>query len=248
MKDHPLSFARWAAASSFRAFFVLALILGALAWIGPNAPVRAGDGYRQTAVSINEIRIDQTGADNDEYFELYGTGGASLNGLTYLVIGDGTVGSGVIEAVVNLTGQTIPGDGFFVAAEATFSLAVADMTTSLNFENSDNVTHLLVQGFSGSDGQDLDTDDDGTLDITPWTSIVDSVALLATTSGGDLVYSSTTVGPDGSFVPGQVHRCPDGTGSWNIGDFGPSPMTRPARRTTAAQAERLARAVTIPKR
>ncbi len=101
-------------------------------------------------VVINEIRIDQGGSDNDEYFELKGGSGTSLDGLTYLVIGDGTVGSGVVEAVVDLTGSVISGGNFFVAAEATFSLATADLTTSLNFENSDNVTHLLVYGFTGA--------------------------------------------------------------------------------------------------
>ena len=69
-------------------------------------------------VFISEIRIDQPGADTDEYFELAGTPGASLDGLTYMVIGDGFGGSGVIEAVVDLTGQTIPGSGLFVAADA----------------------------------------------------------------------------------------------------------------------------------
>ena len=58
-------------------------------------------------VTISEIRIDQPGSDNDEYFELAGAPGTSLDGLTYIVIGDGTNGSGVIEAVVPLTGQRL---------------------------------------------------------------------------------------------------------------------------------------------
>ncbi len=167
------------------------------------------------AVALSEIRIDQPSTDNDEYFELAGTAGTALDGLTYLVIGDGTGGSGVVEAVVDLGGQTIPASGFFVAAESTFSIGTADLTTNLNFENSDNVTHLLVQGFTGANGDDLDADDDGALDTTPWTAIVDSVALIETVGSGDLVYSSTTVGPDGSFVPGHVYVCE----GWQIGGF-----------------------------
>jgi len=176
-------------------------------------PVTGGGG-----VAINEIRIDQTGADNDEYFELSGTPG-SLDGLTYLVIGDGTGGSGVIESVTDLTGSSIGASGYFVAAESTFTLGVADLTTSLNFENSDNVTHLLVSGFTGADGDDLDTDDDGTLDATPWTAIVDCIALLQDPASGDLVYCADTVGPDGTFVPGHAKRCPDTSGSFAIGAF-----------------------------
>ena len=39
-------------------------------------------------VTISEIRIDQDQNDDDEYFELEGSG--SLDGLFYIVIGDGT--------------------------------------------------------------------------------------------------------------------------------------------------------------
>lgn len=169
-------------------------------------------------VSINELRIDQPGTDNDEYFELSGTADASLDGLTYVVIGDGAGGSGVVEAVVDLTGLTLDSNGFLVAAESTFTLGTADLTTTLNFENSDNVTHLLVEDFAATDGADLDTDDDGILDATPWTAIVDSVALIESVGSGDLVYSTNEVGPDGPFVPAHAFDCDDG---WRIGAFDP---------------------------
>ena len=187
-----------------------------------------GAAQASAQLAINEIRIDQPSTDNDEYFELTGIPGGSLNGLTYLVIGDGTGGSGVIEAVVDLTGQAVPASGFFVAAEATFTLGTADFVTTLNFENSDNVTHLLVNGFSGTNGDDLDTDDDCVLDITPWTTVVDGVALIeepTPPAGTECHYGDDlglpAVGPDGSFVPGQIGRDPDGVGPWVIGLFDP---------------------------
>jgi len=174
-------------------------------------------------VRINEVRIDQPGADTDEYFELAGPAGSSLDDLTYLVIGDGAGGSGVIEAVVSLDGASIPASGFFVAAEDTFTLGLADLTTNLNFENSDNVTHVLVQGFTGADGDDLDLDDDGVLDVTPWTAVLDAVGLVESPGVGDLLYAEAlggeNVGPDGPFVPGHAYRCePDAT--WLVGEFG----------------------------
>lgn len=165
------------------------------------------------AILINEIRIDQLGTDDDEYFELIGAG--SLNDLTYIVIGDGTGGDGTIEAVVDLSGQTIPGDGYFVAAEATFTLGSADFITTLNFENGDNVTHLLVSDFTGSNGDDLDTNDDGTLDTTPWSNIEDCIALIDD-QPSNATYCATIVGPDGTFLPGHVFRTDT---SWAIGDF-----------------------------
>jgi len=174
-----------------------------------------------SAQTINEIRIDQSGVDNDEYFELAGAPGMVLDGLTYIVIGD--FPSGKIEAVVDLTGQVIPASGFFVAAEASFTIGVADMTTVIDFENSDNVTHMLISGFTGIKGDDIDVDDDGVIDNVLWTGIVDSVAFMETDPAvaGDLLYSDNIVGPDGSFVPAHIFRTEAaGLTAWNIGEFG----------------------------
>ncbi|HSM44729.1 MAG TPA: ExeM/NucH family extracellular endonuclease [Acidimicrobiia bacterium] len=191
--------------------------LAAFALVASLMPVvafAAGEG-----ITINEIRIDQPGADTDEYFELTGDPNASLDGLTYLVIGDGAGGSGVIEAVVDLDGNSLDEDGFFVAAESTFTLGTPDLVTNLNFENGDNVTHLLVRDFTGANGDDLDNNDDGTLDLTPWAEIVDLIALIVEEnppSTTEYHYGPPTVGPDGSFVPGHVFDCDDG---WQIGGF-----------------------------
>ncbi len=173
------------------------------------------------AISLNEIRIDQGGSDYDEYFELAGNPGESLDGLTYIVIGDGATGSGTIECVVPLDGYAIAADGFFLGAESTFSNTCgdgpdADFGTLLNFENSDNVTHMLVSGFTGANGDDLDLDDDGVLDVTPWSAIVDWVSFVETPGSGDQYYSPRTIGPDGSYVPAHILIC---DGYWVIGSF-----------------------------
>jgi len=186
---------------------------------GVDTPGAANPCVVVATALLSEIRIDQPSADDDEYFELSGASGTSLDGLTYLVLGDGAGGSGVIEAVVDLTGSSIPASGFFVAAEATFTLGVADLVTSLNFENGDNVTHLLVRDFTGANGDDLDADDDGLLDVTPWSEALDCVALLQSTTAGELTYCDVSNGPDGTFVPGHSFLCDDG---WQIGAFDPT--------------------------
>ena len=168
--------------------------------------------------SISELRIDQPGDDTDEYFELYGSADTELTGLTYLVVGDGIGGSGVIEHATDLSGLILSATGYFLAAEETFTLATADITTELNFENSDNVTHMLVEDFSGRVNQDLDTNDDGSFDISPWGVIRKCIALLETVGSGDLTYCGATIGPDGSNVPGHVYK--DG-GDWAYGAFDP---------------------------
>ena len=169
-------------------------------------------------VALNEIRVDQVGDDTDEYFELLGPPSMKLDGLTYVVIGDGVAGSGEIEAVIDLSGQEVPSGGFFLVAEATFSLngITPDLITNLNFENIDNVTHLLVSDFVGVIGDDLDLDDDGILDVEPWSVVLGCIGLLETVGSGEWVYCNTTVGP---LAPIRVYRCPDGVGHWEIGLF-----------------------------
>ena len=173
---------------------------------------------------INEIRVDQPGIDLSEYIEFKGTPGASLAGLTLVVIGDNDAASpptqnGTIEAVVALSGN-FSSTGFFVLAESTFQFGTPNQVAILNFENPDDVTFLLVSGFTGFDGQDLDTNNDAVLDVLPWTAIISSVALVqvATPDGttADFVYSTNRVGPDGSTSPAQVWLCAD-SNTWRIG-------------------------------
>lgn len=200
------------------------------------------------SIVINEIRVDQPGADNDEYFELFGTPFESLAGLSYVVIGDTQGLGGAIESITPLSGF-IPLDGFYLAVESTYTLTpppvggTPDLVTSMNFENSDNVTHLLVSGinpalntgdgFGNGTASDVDLDDDGVIDATgdwdgdtiddgaPWASILDIIALVETPGLEDLIYGPNSVGPDGTFQPGHVGRVPDG-GDWAIGGFTPA--------------------------
>ena len=197
-----------------RLFPTLLLLIPATPALAQSAP---------GGLLLSEIRRDQDGTDNDEYFELAGAPGTDLSAYTYLVIGDNTAGaSGVIEAVVDLSGQAVPASGYFVAAEATFTLGTADLTTTLNFENDDAVTHLIVTGFTGADGDDLDPDDDGDLDVTPWTAVADAVGLADDelfpegefAYGAALGFVDVSTGQDSP--PEHVFR--DGTvGSWSIG-------------------------------
>ena len=57
-------------------------------------------------------------------------------------------GSGVIEAVISLSGS-IPAGDCWIWTESTYSLGGGCMNTvgTLNFEHTDNVTHILVEGF-----------------------------------------------------------------------------------------------------
>ncbi len=196
-------------------------------------------------VMINEIRIDQPGGDDDEYVEILGPPDTSLDGLRYIVIGDGAAGSGVIEVNLDLSGLTIPPDGLLVIAEDTFSLiprrgGIVDFTTTFSFENGDNVTHLIAANVNAllELGSDIDAEDDGVIDAgTWWTDVLDVVGLKES-DDGDLLYAESlggvNIGPDDVFVPAHVYRCsPDGT--WTIGGFDPFSIDPPSADTPGAE-------------
>ena len=150
------------------------------------------------------------------------------------MIGDGGGASGTIEAVIDLTGFSTGSNGLFLAGESSITIGTPDATVSLSFENNDNVTHLVVEGFTGVNGDDLDTDDDGILDVMPWTSVLDAVSLVETTvpdTTGDeeFFYAGTLgfsdVGPDGTSVPGHAFRCLTSLTDWRIGLFSPDDLS-----------------------
>lgn len=168
----------------------------------------AGPAQAQTVDPLlNEFVANHTGADSNEFVEVVGEPGADLSGFSVLEIeGDGS-GAGVVDDVFAL--GTTNADGYwrtgFLANE---------------IENG-SVTFLLVEDFTGSVGDDLDTDDDGVPDTTPWTRIVDGVAV---SDGGsaDRTYAETTLsgGFDGvSFTPGGASRIPDATDTDSVDDW-----------------------------
>ncbi len=193
-------------------------------------------------IKLSETRPDQPGFDGDEYFELAGPPGASLDGLTYIVIGDAPIPepphqSGVIETIVPLTGYTIPlNRPYFLVAENSFSLTnTVDLTTTLDFENNDNYTHLLVSGFTGFIGQDLDTNEDCLLDdmgTLPWTAVVDGIAMRHKLPGfpSNCVYHTqlnlSVIGPIVGNVPGHVWQCTSGWSGTNK-NWTPGPNDTP---------------------
>ena len=104
---------------------------------------------------------------------------------------------------------------FTVAPGATdlpWGYQASGLAADTQIETPDNQTYLLVTGYTGTDtfqtrapssgagGQDLDTNDDGVLDVTPWTAIIDGVVLkessgAAPSSSQDQWYGSVFCGP-----------------------------------------------------
>ncbi len=157
---------------------------------------------------INEFSASTAGTDV-EYVEIFGPPSTDLSTLTILEIeGDfsGTA-TGTIDEVIAV--GTTDANGFWLGSLAANAL-----------ENG-TLTLLLVEGFSGALGNDLDTNDDGVLDVTPWTRIVDAVAV---NDGGatDLTYGLPVLGVsyDGlPFAPGGASRIPDGADTGAAADW-----------------------------
>jgi len=179
---------------------------------------------------INEIRIDMSGTDYNEYIELIGDAGFVLDGYSYIVIGDGVGGSGVLETIVDLTGAVIGVDGLLSIGRPDMTIAIPDLIIDgFSLENSDNVTHLLVNGLVAELNQDLDADDDGILDAVYWSELIDEVGLMEIGYEGEIVellYTDIILGPVGIYPPAHVFRCPDG-GGWNLGVFANLAMDTP---------------------
>ena len=162
---------------------------------------------------INELYVNPPGADNGrEFFELRDAPGTSLNNHFLLVIeGDGG-GAGVIDQVLSLNGFSTGTNGLFVWRDAASGSPAAGTNVntadfSPDIENGTN-TYILVTGFTGTLASDLDTNNDGVLDSTPWASVVDAVAW-SDGGAGDLMYSGAFGGPavdTGVFTPDLAFR------------------------------------------
>jgi uncharacterized repeat protein (TIGR01451 family) len=192
---------------SARLLAALALALGCfspLALIGqaaaPAAPL--------AVPGINEFVVNHTGTDTAEFVEIFGLPSTDYSAYTLLSLeGDGAPAAGTIDRATTL-GAT-DANGYW--STGFLSNAYENGTMSL----------LLVQGFTGAVATDLDTNDDGVLDATPWTALVDSVAV-TDLGAGDQTYGGVTLTPSfdgGAFIPGGASRIPNGTDTDAPGDW-----------------------------
>ncbi len=225
---------------------LLAAIANAANWTGSNSPlvgqdepitvpggsftVTGGTPSETGDVIINEMVVSTTG-DDREFVEFVGTPGQSLDGFSLLEVRNG----GQIDTVLDLAGLTIGDNGFLLG---TSPVAESVLGVTGNFQINNNTftnasqTYLLVEGFSGMSGDDIDTDNDGVVDTILWTAISDSVAFID--NDNPLVYSEDVVGPDGSFLAPGGFRDPEGTGPFQIHDFSSTDLYTPTAGTVAS--------------
>jgi hypothetical protein len=176
----------------------------------------------QAAIRLNEIFVNPPSTDNGiEFIELRSTSGGaeSMSGLSLIVIeGDGT-SAGIVDMVLNLNSFSTGSNGLFLWRDAATVLDTStapgvqgpSLGTNLNvadfapdIENGTN-TYMIVSGLSSITVgvTDLDTDNDGIFDVTPWTSIVDALGFIENDGAQNIAYADDigypTFGPFAGF-------------------------------------------------
>ncbi len=184
-------------------------------------------------VALNELRISTGGSSDNvsNYVEVFGDPNASLSGLSIVVL-SGEFEPGQVDFAFDLSSGSTDANGVFLLANADIATAIpdaeldpTDIIQSFDFFGSPT-TFLLVQNFNGTQGSDLDADNDGTLDSDIGT-IIDSVSLVDGDGTADISYSTNIFGPDGNFTPAGLAREEDGTGNFQTLDFGDVSLDTP---------------------
>ncbi|HRQ22648.1 MAG TPA: lamin tail domain-containing protein, partial [Anaerolineales bacterium] len=179
--------------------------------ITPSNPQNSASPCVDTSTStppiINEFVFNHVGTDTHEYVEILGDPNTDYSAYSILQIEGDTTGAGVIDSVHTI--GTTDANGYWFTG----------FLTNV-FENG-TVTLLLVKDFTGAVGNNLDTNNDGVFDTTPWEAIVDSIAV-NDGGAGDITYGPVTLGVayDGlPFAPGGASRIPDGTDTDTVADW-----------------------------
>lgn len=165
------------------------------------------------AATLNELRVNGTIGASTDYVELRGTPSEDLDSLTFLAIS----GTGVIATVQSLAGQAFAADSeYFLFTNPDYGPTPNDFApTGFRVSDGGDTTYLLVEGFTGALWDDVDTNNDGILDTTPWTSVVDSVAIETAEYTGN--HYAATVLPDWVGYATTPHFFRDGdTGPWTF--------------------------------
>jgi hypothetical protein len=200
-------------------------------------------------VWINEVLTNPNGSDTgNEYFELRGTPSLSLSGYYLLSLeGGGTTARGDINQFFDLGAFSIGANGFLFARQASspyttiasgasvientggtgWGLTVGSTIghsgdgTQVDLENGSTTILLITRGAGAAPllSDDLDTDDNGLLDLPAGWSIVDSVGIIdgaATQAATDFTYGAITLRVGGTA-----------TGSSLVGNIVDVPGTPP---------------------
>ncbi|MCV3272127.1 ExeM/NucH family extracellular endonuclease [Roseobacter sinensis] len=168
-------------------------------------------GGGEESVVINEVLSSTAGTDS-EYIELFGTPGASLDGLSLIAVeSDAGTSKGTIDFRLDFDAGTVLGDNGFLllanqTAEATYGVT-ANIAIPANALENGSSTFALVETASLSGDA-----------LTGSEVVIDSVATLDA-DGDTADLGAPAVGPDGTFLPAGLGRIEDGVDTDTAADF-----------------------------
>ncbi len=151
----------------------------------------------QALILLNEVHLNPPGADDaspTEFIEFLSPSRtfSAFQDLTLLVVDLEGLNKGEITNRIVMNGLSTGGTGLLAIGDSfddstpydtkinispSVHLEDPDGYTKGDFGPNENVAILLVQGFTGQQTDDLDTDDDGIFDVHPWELVMDSVGL-----------------------------------------------------------------------
>ena len=152
--------------------------------------------------------LQHVGEDNYEFIEILGEPRANY-GVYTLVLIDGDAGRNPGEIY-----RTYPVGESNPAGYWTTGFRTGEMRNGSN-------TLLLVRNYRGSLGMDLDAGNGGTLNSTPWATVVDSIAV-SRGAPGDRTYADVTLFPNIDGNPAMVSgasRIPNGVNTHSANDW-----------------------------
>ncbi len=188
----------------------------------------ATDPPYQRDILLNEILLDAppspSNSDDNihEFIEIISANGRAevLEGIVILLVDTepGSAQFGVIRQMFDLTGLSTGPNGLCVIGDSYNDLLLnAPVPFDTNREDpqrlnagdlspNDGLTVLLVEGFSGALGADLDSDDDGVFEVRPWQSLLDGIGFGGIADSEVANVSQTQYHPDTmARLPGSVN-------------------------------------------
>jgi len=212
---------------------VLSTLVGLAALVVPAA----------AQVHLNEIYASHSGLDDQEFIELIGTPGMSLDDHALLIVEGQDPVNATLDVVIDLTGLSIQADGFFVAGTTAVGTTFPgeldlDIGTDNIIENGTQ-TYYLLEANSPTDIANLQAmignsvlNIGETTTIPTFGTILDNVGVQGPdSSGGDVIYDGAlVVGPDvagfdllsgfiAPFTPAGYFRGGDFPGQWCCKDY-----------------------------
>ena len=170
---------------------------------------------------INEVLGSTTGPDT-EYVELFGTAGASLDGLSIIVVeSDAIDANGTIDFRYDFADGTTLGDnGYYLVGnelvQTTYGVLPNAIFATNAIENSSYTIALVLTSSLTGDA------------VSGGEEVIDAVGLTDGEGEESFAFDAPVIGPDGTYVPAGVSRVEDGVDTdqasdWEQADFNNDP-------------------------